>query len=88
MFNLLNFKSMKKLFTLNIFPNPIDNDIRFSGINLVNSRYHIYDINGREKQFGKIADQNVIEVSPLPSGLYFLRIDTGDKLYMAKFIKN
>lgn len=68
--------SEQTLFDWTLFPNPADNEIRFSSNQtLVGEAYSIYDITGNSVQSGLIQSIHpTIRVDELAVGMYFLRI--------------
>lgn len=74
----------------NMYPNPvIGNVINIELLNNVNSNvsYQIKNIAGRTITSGSLIN-NLIEVSTLRPGVYFLELFDGDKRMIKKFIKN
>lgn len=70
---------------LKIFPNPTSSILTIE-TELTNAQYQVFDIYGRLVSSGKI-DGNQIDVSRLVSGLFLLQVDSGEKLYSARFLK-
>lgn len=70
---------------LKIFPNPTSSILAIE-TELTNAQYQVFDIYGRLVSTGKI-DNNQINVSTLVSGIYLLQVDSGEKLYSARFLK-
>lgn len=72
----LNFKS---------YPNPASNNLylenRFEGLNA-----EIYSVTGQKIRATRI-DNHAINIVGLTSGIYFLKINAGNKIYSNKFIK-
>jgi hypothetical protein len=70
---------------LKIFPNPTTTNLNiessFSG-----SHFQIFDTYGRMVSIGEISD-NQIDVSDFMPGLYFIQVDSGGKIYSARFVK-
>lgn len=59
---------------LKIFPNPVQNDLKFEDAELENDlAAAVYDLTGRQILSAKIND-NTINVSSLPSGVYILKV--------------
>ena len=73
---------------LSCFPNPVDDILAF-GIpdNTVFDTIFIADSRGSIVLASEGKKENRIDVSSLPSGIYFLLCKTADKLYEARFIK-
>lgn len=91
-FELITHVSEKSNILKTIYPNPTQDKLivqlgeDFSG----RAYYSIYTIHGQEVQSG-VVEQSLssIDVQPLPSSIYLLRIDMGDKgLTTAKFMKH
>ena len=73
---------------IKIFPNPAQGKIRLIG-EIEESTFKIFNVNGKvvkTGQFQKSFVQN-IEVENLESGIYFIQISNGDKLFMKRFFK-
>ena len=73
--------------TLSISPNPVQ-DILYLEIEDLRStlQFQIYDTSGRPHLSVATRD-NTIDVSGLPSGIYFYRISTGGKIGTGRFVK-
>ncbi|MCH8317865.1 MAG: T9SS type A sorting domain-containing protein [Bacteroidetes bacterium] len=75
-----------------VYPNPVTSqlNIRFSDKSVTNVDARIIDIRGKDvyKANGKsVNGQNLeIPVKNLENGIYFLRIDSGGKVFMKKFV--
>jgi hypothetical protein len=71
---------------LEFFPNPVDDilNIRFSGVTNF-EQVSIFDLNGKMVLQGKEVELNV---GQLLAGMYLIRLDTGDKIYQSRFVKN
>jgi hypothetical protein len=77
------------LFTENsilLFPNPVQQTLYIEGVS--NAEYTIYDSTGRETTNLCKVNLNAIQVSGLSSGFYFVKIKTGDKTILKKFVKH
>jgi len=58
------------------FPNPADRSITVNSP--ANARLYILDVNGRIQTWRRLAEgNNVIDISEIPAGFYFLRTSTG-----------
>lgn len=68
---------------LKLYPNPSSNYLQISGLQQ-NVTYSIYNIHGKNISSGTLLPQEKISINTLDSGLYFLRIDSGNNF---KFIK-
>ncbi len=70
-----------------IYPNPTTGKIKFS--QLVNNRFKLYSIIGKEVSFEFSESENEIDISQLKSGIYFLKIQgNNNKEKVIKIIKN
>jgi len=68
-----------------LFPNPVQQTLYIEGVS--NAEYTIYDSTGRETTNLCKVNLNAIQVSGLSSGLYFVKIKTGVKTIVKKFVK-
>ncbi len=69
---------------LTFYPNPAHDMVRFD---LPQGKVNISDLNGRLVLSGEIKLQS-FNVSSLAKGLYFIRVDAGEKVWTGKLIKN
>jgi len=69
---------------LRIFPNPAQNELNITGLN---DYQNIEVLNATLQSIKIIGKQEKIDVSELPSGLFFLRIYCGNTVIIRKFIK-
>lgn len=77
----------KKVAVVKIFPNPVDDYISIESENIF-STYEIIDVSGKSLIKNKFSGKN-IDVSLLPSGTYFIRLNASDNInHILKFIKN
>ena len=76
---------------INVFPNPADNNLFISGINLENhstsSVIKITNVLGDILFSKNINSQLELNISELPSGIYFIEIDHSGEIFRAKFVK-
>jgi len=77
---------MVKTGSLSIFPNPVTDEIRVSGLSGKSLRYTVYSLYGQSVTSGIIEDQ-VIHVSHLKPGFYILEIRNDHSRYSGRFIK-
>lgn len=72
---------------IKIYPNPSSEVITIEGVD-VNSVLSIYDISGR-RMFGRILRQDgeSIQIQTLTPGMYLLKIQTKEGVYISKFVK-
>lgn len=77
----------KPLQVIRVFPNPVNNILRFSSdILLQNAKIKIYNTLGQEQLQNKL-NKNELDVSALTEGIYYFIINKEDKLYQGKFVK-
>ncbi len=75
---------------INIFPNPFDSQISilYSGISNQEAIYKFYDLLGKEKLNGELnQNENIIDLSSIPPGVYFIIIFMDDKVIKKKIVK-
>lgn len=73
---------------LKMYPNPVKDYLTVALENKTVIRaYEIYDLTGRKVKVISRTDKNTVEVSALPSGLYFLKVKTDTGEFTGKFIK-
>ncbi|MEI6349068.1 MAG: T9SS type A sorting domain-containing protein [Bacteroidota bacterium] len=70
---------------LEIFPNPVL-DILSIKSELIIEKIEIYDLSGRIIQTHKV-NNNQVKISDLPTGTYFVKLHTNDKIYLSKLVK-
>mgnify|MGYP003472411302 FL=1 len=68
-----------------VYPNPAKNELNIIINNTVNFEIRIISTDG--KTILRKVNSNKIYISELPSGIYFLQIQQGDKKYVTKFVK-
>ncbi|WP_299121477.1 FG-GAP-like repeat-containing protein [uncultured Winogradskyella sp.] len=75
------------LIDVSIYPNPVEDEltIKTSG-NVIDKIATVFDINGKRVLNMKLKS-NIINVSSLTSGIYFLRLESEGKIMKRKFIK-
>lgn len=72
---------------LRIYPNPVRDILRIESLSSIQA-IHLMDIHGRIIIVKTINSESIdLEVNELSSGLYFLLIDTGQKIITRKIIK-
>lgn len=75
--------------SLSLYPNPGSAlvTIEFDGDN--KASFDVLDLTGRQVQAGKISNGGltVINVEALPTGVYFVRVIDGSKVYCTKFVR-
>jgi hypothetical protein len=66
-----------------LFPNPANKHVKITGLtNLEN--YTIYSITGALMSKGTISNEELIDITELNNGLYFLKIKNGNTLRFLK----
>ncbi len=73
-------------FSVNIFPNPVKHSlqIQLSG----QGAYSLFNLHGQEVLSGRLLKPaNTLDLSNIHSGIYFLNIYSGQKIYIQKIIK-
>ena len=74
----------------NIYPNPVEDELTIT-TELRVEEIAIYDIYGRQamsQQVNETTSQQVVNVTSLNSGIYFVRITTEDGEIVKRFVKN
>nr|WP_243878603.1 T9SS type A sorting domain-containing protein [Winogradskyella sp. DF17] len=83
---ILNLEEEQALTDITIYPNPASDTIYLEGLQGAISSIEIFSITGQlVKQIEK--DFVTINVKPLETGVYFLKINSKDKQRILKFIK-
>jgi hypothetical protein len=70
-----------------IFPNPATNTITIKGESGSYKYYGIKDIEGKIVQEGNMPNTNEIDISKLPSGVYFVSLQSESNTFIKKMIK-
>ena len=84
---ILSSESFQQSATM-VYPNPFSEQIYISPISETSTTYSIFDIAGKEIMQGKCKDGiTVVNTSNLKSGIYFLRLISGDHSYCEKIVK-
>ena len=85
-----NVKNKTGIDTKNIiYPNPAHDEVNLINKNSGQSIIQLMDHNGRLLQVVRSSSTNLkLNVSNLSSGMYFIKIITGNKVELQKFIKN
>jgi len=79
------------LSNLNIYPNPVSDKliIEFKGNQKAGYRYYINNMEGQALITGKLTEtKNVIDISTVPKGIYFVKIIFEDQVGLIKIIKD
>jgi hypothetical protein len=72
---------------LSIYPNPVEDELQIhTATDITDKIATIFDINGRRLNSLKLTT-NIINVSHLSEGVYFLRLESKGKIMTRKFIK-
>ncbi|MCB9284201.1 MAG: T9SS type A sorting domain-containing protein [Lewinellaceae bacterium] len=72
---------------ITVFPNPTNNEIRWMLNSVHQTEYAaIIDVNGRvlDEQYSA---HTSLPVSELPAGMYWLKVQAGDQVYISRFVK-
>jgi len=72
---------------IQVFPNPFSNFITVSGVENSNQEYAITNTAGKLMQSGTISKER-LDLSSVPSGLYFLRIEANDGTVLKRIVKD
>lgn len=72
-----------------LYPNPADEELM---VQLIDENqvveFKIFDLNGKEVQFGKLQNDQKINIHSLNSGVYFISLKQDEEILVKKFIKN
>lgn len=73
---------------LNLYPNPVNDNLSVSSAFLTGeSSWKIFSVEGKNILEGKFTDKKLIDVHSLPSGIYFLKIESNKVNLFNKFLK-
>lgn len=72
---------------LSIYPNPVNHTlhIKFEDIAVSNLSGRILNLAGQTAMIFK--QKNIVDVSDLPAGVYFLLLETNDRMFKKRFVK-
>ena len=70
---------------INVYPNPVQNTLYYTGITGF-AHIEIYDIRGH-LMISKFGSHSQLDVSKLPKGVYFIRVEMSHGVALRKFIK-
>ena len=72
-----------------VFPNPVTNELNINFNSAIDAKISIINITGQEIKRLELSDKNTLQadVSNLPAGVYFARINAGTQTQTVKFIK-
>lgn len=83
--NRTNVAVIEKDLNLNIYPNPVENQLNISGLNNSDYLIEIYNTIGQLKY--AVNNLNTIDVSALEKGIYFIKIQVHNQSKIIKFVK-
>ena len=70
-----------------LFPNPVRNQLWFSGLSSGKSTWEIFDLHGQLCQSGQALERSTIDVSELQPGLYIVHLQSAQTSRGFKFLK-
>ncbi len=83
----LNATSFKEI-SFKIYPNPVSTKLYIETSNLLDiNSIQVFDVNGKSLLNEYDSNTNFLDVSPLKSGVYFVKIETNSGNYFQKIIK-
>lgn len=86
-YNVLSTDDFNHDIKINVYPNPVDDYLKFSIPNDINIlSFEVFDITGK-KIDSNILHTNFIDVNNYIKGIYFLRLKTDNGVLVCKFIK-
>lgn len=74
--------------TTRIFPNPVEDTLTITtsySTSIVS--YKIINQHGQVMQSGKLVGEKTLRISALPAGVYFIRFEQADKVWLERFVK-
>jgi len=88
-YNTINIETPKEVqLDLDIYPNPVGNNININASNINSFDYTIYSLTGRMIKQGHSGSSSMkINVSDISKGIYIIRVVNNDASYIYKFIK-
>jgi hypothetical protein len=87
-YNTIDIETVVKQLDLEIYPNPVNNNININVANINSFDYSIYNITGKIIKQGHSGNSSIkIDVSDMNRGVYILRIMNEEKSSIYKFIK-
>ena len=72
---------------LSVFPNPTSNRLHIKGLPYGSAIVSLYNLQGKEVMKKSLSSEVELEISALPKGLYYLKIECGSRVYTDKVIK-
>ncbi len=87
--NVLGVNDVANSLEISIYPNPAQEELTISNTSgIVLEKMQIIDAVGRIVQIGTLEKNNVINISSLRRGIYFLKVESQNSASVIKFIKN
>jgi hypothetical protein len=83
---LLSTKELTAPDQLTVSPNPANTEVHLNPSGQGGYSYELYSLLGTRLQFNKENGTAVIDVSEIPAGIYFIRINMNDKIFQKKLI--
>lgn len=81
-----NIATIENQKSFRVFPNPTQDNIRFASLS---GQARIIDISGKVKLYKELQSEQILDVSSLQTGIYYLQIlDSNKQLLVASFVKN
>ncbi len=79
----------EQVINVNVYPNPATDNINVTLPDVLNTTAYVYDLNGKEvlQQAVSNTDRFKMDVSPLASGYYVVKLQTAKSRYTAIFVK-
>jgi hypothetical protein len=71
-----------------LFPNPVRNQLWFSGMSSGSATWEIFDLRGQICQTGQAFDLSSVDVSTLQPGLYIIHVQSAHISQGFKFLKH
>jgi len=72
-----------------VYPNPTNDKLIISASNVGKAiKAELLNIQGQKKWEGVIQEKMVIDISSFPKGVYFLKVNSGEEVFVRKIIKN
>ena len=78
--------SEKDLEAVQLFPNPVQEQLRFKGLKQATT-YRLHNLQGQLLLNGQVQDGNAIELGKLAPGIYLLQLGESDKSVWQKVVK-
>lgn len=72
---------------IHLYPNPAKDWVKIEGV-AAYSPYSIIDLQGRVIASGNLADNNQLDITRVPKGVYVIRVSDKDTLRLARLLKN